>query len=170
MLQNSYIKKQEIFMNNNINSNINKSNVNILWNNITSNDELIIKKLTNLISNPYQLKLNLINNLLNSDVALPIFNYKDVIKFFCILNPLNLEYNMGSNVWNFKILDNRLFIQNSISKKDSSEIFYNKYINLIKKILVKSNINFNYFEFKSKRFNKTKDIIFVMDIIISYHK
>ena len=49
------------------------------------------------------------------------------------------------------------------TKKDACSFFYDKYINKIKNIFIKSNIKFNYFEFKSKRFYKTQDIIFVFD-------
>ncbi len=76
----------------------------------------------------------------------------------------NLLYNMASNTWNHKIEESKLFIQNSISKQDATSGFYTNYINLIKKKLLESNINFNYFEFRLKRFNKTKDIIFVFDL------
>ena len=44
-----------------------------------------------------------------------------------------------------------------------NEYFYLNYINRIKKILSNSNVKYYYFEFKSKRFNKIKDIIWVFD-------
>ena len=57
----------------------------------------------------------------------------------------------------------KILIQNSISKLDMDNNFYSNYINKIKKILSKSKIKYFYFEFKSKRFNKIKDIIWAFD-------
>jgi hypothetical protein len=157
-------KKQEIYMNNHTTPLINNSNSVMIWDLIDNPDIEAIKNINNQISNPYQIKLSFIQNFLNSNQPYPIKSLKDLNKLFKILSPLNIEYNLGSNVWNKKISHSKLFIQNSISKKESSDIFYNKYINKVKNILVLSGVQFNYFEFKSKRFNKTKDIIWVFDL------
>lgn len=156
--------KQRILMNNFIPNKISEQNMNLLWENINSSDESILKTINNIFMNQYTLKLNLINYLLNSLGSLPIRTYTDLIKFFKTLNPLNVQYLMGSNEWNYKIAESKIFFQNSISKKDSSDIFYNFYINLVKKKLIESKIEYNYFEFKLKRFNKTKDIVWVFDL------
>lgn len=158
------IKRQEIYMNNDITSKITNDNINYLWDNILTSDEIVIKQLSNLISNPYQLKLNLIQNILNTNIKIPLNNYKDIIKFFNVINPLNNEYRLGSDIWNSKISNNILFVQNSISKNQSNDILYDNYINLIKKKLLDSQIEFNYFEFKTKRFNKTIDIVWTFDL------
>jgi hypothetical protein len=157
-------KKQEIFFNNSIKPNISKENINYIWDNINTSDVHLLKHLNNIVSNPYQLKLNLIINLLNSNQSIPISNISELEKFFKMLSPLNIEYNLGSTQYNKQIISGKLFLQNSISKKESSDIFYNKYINQVKNVLSLSNIDFEYFEFKSKRFNKTKDIIWVFDL------
>ncbi len=157
-------KKQEIFFNNYVKPNISKENIDYVWDNINTSDINILKHLNNIVSNPYQLKLNLINNLLLSNISVPLKNILDVEKFFKMLSPLNIEYNLGSSEFNKQIIGDKLFLQNSISKKECNDIFYNKYINLVKNILKLSNIDFDYFEFKSKRFNKTKDIIWVFDL------
>jgi len=160
------INTQNIIMNN-----INDTkcdNIDFIWDNINTCDEHIIKKMNKLLSNDYQEKINLIYLLLNSNSKLPLKNHIDIITFFNFLSPLNNEFSFASYNWNYKIIkndnDNILFIQNSINKSDSCSYLYNKYINLIKNILVISNIQFNYFEFKCNRFYKSKDIIFVFDI------
>ncbi len=139
-------------------------NISLLWENINSSDESMLKQLNNIFINVETVKSNLITYILNSNSSIPINNSNDIIKLFNLVSTFNTRYQMASNNWNYKIEDSKLFIQNSISKKDSNTSFYQNYINLIKKKLVESNIDFNYFEFKVKRFNKTKDIIFVFDL------
>ncbi len=157
-------KLQKVLMNNHIDSS--KSNISnqLIWDNIGSSDIEILTRISNKISNPYLIKLNFIVNILNLDIPLPIESSKDIIKLFNSLSPLNIEYNLGSNIFNKKIVQNKMFLQNSISKKEASDIFYLKYINKVKNLLIKSGIEFDYFEFKSKRFNKTKDIIWVFNL------
>lgn len=157
-------KLQKILMNNHIDSSKTNISNQLIWDNIDSSDIEILSKISNKISNPYLIKLNFILNVLNLDIPMPIKEIKDIFKLFNSLSPLNIEYNLGSNVFNKKIAQNKLFLQNSISKKEASDIFYNKYINKVKNLLVKSGIEFDYFEFKSKRFNKTKDIIWVFNL------
>ena len=156
-------KIQKIYMKNNVDY-LNSINTDLIWNNINSSDIDILKHINNQISNPYSIKLNFIQNILNSNQALPIKTKSDLEKFFNALSPFNIEFNFGSSTFNKKIVCSRLLLHNSISKKDSSDIFYNKYINKVKNLLVKSGIEFDYFEFKSKRFNKTKDIIWVFNL------
>lgn len=158
---------QNIYLNNFIELKYN--DIDFIWNNLNTSDDMILKKMNDLIlKNTYMTKLNLIYFLLNCNNQIPFKNYKDIIKLFNFISPLNNEFNLGSFNWNFKIIKNKflnkLFIQNSISKKDSEIFFYLKFINPLKKIFIKSNVKFNYFEFKNKRFNKTKDIIFVFDL------
>ena len=160
------INIQKINLNNYTKSNI--SNINYIWNNINTTDEFIINSLYNHINNIYQKKINIINFLLNSFTPLPINSFKDLIHFFSILSPLNIEYFMSSREWNRKVIDNtehyKIFFQNSISKHDCKKLTYINYIDKIKKTLNNANIKYNYFEFKSKRYNKSKDIIFVFDL------
>lgn len=164
-----FMKKQLLNMNN-IRNCFNKKEIyltNFLDTNIFDNDEIMVNKLYNNINNPYQKKINLINLILNSNINLQLNNSDKVLKFFAWLLPLTIEFNMGFNMWNIKTVKygniDKIFIQNSISKKDMHTYFYKNYINLIKQSLTNSNVNYHYFEFKSKRFNKIKDIIFVID-------
>jgi hypothetical protein len=159
---------QEIIMNNYVDKKCN--NMDFIWDNINSSDSEIINKMSSFLINPYQQKLNLIYSLLYSNNSIPIKNFKDIINFFNFISPLNNEFLMGSYNWNIKIIndknnidDKKLFIQNSINKIDSCNLFYIKYINPIKKILDNSNIKFSYFEFKCNRFYKSKDIVWVFD-------
>ena len=136
---------------------------NLIWKNLIEDDEINLKELNNIISSPKIIKQNLIEYLLNSDSGLPLLDKNDIIQFFKILNPLNLELKMGSIEWNSKYVDNKiLLIQNSISKKDSRDNKFSRFIYLVKNKLIKSNIKFTYFEFDTNRFFKSKDIIFVM--------
>ena len=164
-IPNKLANKQYIYMNNYKKSKI--LNKKFIIDNIFSNDSDIENKIYNLIQNPYQKKLNLINLFLDSDLALPTNNYLDIIVFFNWLNPLTIEYKMGSGSWNIKTVKysnkEKILLQNSIGKVDTNENFYLQYIGKIKKILTNSKIKYYYFEFKSKRFNKIKDIIWVFD-------
>lgn len=182
--------KEEKYHEKNINSNYNESNKKSLFvnkhticannykkshitndkfirDNIFSNDEDIENKIYKLICNPYQKKLNLINLILNSDFDMRLNGYLDVIKFFNWLNPLTIEYKMASGRWNMKSIKygnrEKILLQNSISKSDLDENFHLGYVDKIKKILTNSGIQYYYFEFKSKRFNKIKDIIWVFE-------
>lgn len=161
-----FLNKHKINKNNIKNSKIN--NIEFIKNNMYTNDENIIEMIYNKIDNPYQKKINLINLFLSSKININFVNQDDIIKFFNWISPLNIEYNMGSSVWNIKYISygnkKKILFQNSISKLDLNYYFYNNYINLIKQIFKNSKINFNYFEFKSKRFNKIKDIIWAIDI------
>jgi hypothetical protein len=158
------INVQKIIMNNSVQNKC--DNMEFIWNNINTSDTNIIKKMSSMLTNEYQQKLNLIYSLLYSNNSLPLKNHTDIINFFYFISPLNNEFLMASYKWNVKIVkddngNNKLFIQNSINKIDSCNVFYNKYIDPIKNILIKSSIKFDYFEFKCNRFYKSKDIVWV---------
>jgi hypothetical protein len=156
---------QQLIMNNNIENKCN--NMDFIWNNINTSDAYIIKKMSSMLTNEYQEKLNLIHSLLYSNNSLPLKNFTDIINFFYFISPLNNEFLLASYKWNIKILkdennNDKLFIQNSVNKVDSCNLFYNKYINPIKNILTNSGVKFHYFEFKCNRFYKSKDIVWVI--------
>ena len=120
--------------------------INILWENLNSNSNTYsLKELNDMFIDKSVININLINYLLKSDGKILFRDQNNLIKLFEMLEHLNLIYLMASNTWNHKIEDSKLFIQNSISKQDATSSFYNNYINLIKKKLIESNINFNYF-------------------------
>ena len=159
------LNRQKIMMNNYKKSHI--TNENFIINNIFTNDQDVNDQIYNLIENPYQKKINLIYMILNSDLIIPFNNITDVIKFFNWLSPLNIEHNMSSKNWNQKIIKygnkKKILLQNSIAKSDIDKHFNNTYIGVVKKVLTKSKVSYNYFEFKSKRFNKIKDIVWAFD-------
>jgi len=157
--------KQKIIMNNQYE----KSNPvynKLIWDTIHLGDSELIKNINSKILDTYQQKINLINNLLYSLEPLPISksNPNDIIKFFNIISPLNNEYNLGSFTWDYILHDKLLIFQNSILKSDYNKYVLNKYINPIKNILNMSGFKVNLFQFKSKRFNKTIDLIFVIEL------
>jgi len=160
-----YINRQSILMNNYKKSHI--INDDFITNNIFSTDEDICDKIYNLIDNSYQKKINLIQLVLNSNLVIPLKDIYDVIKFFNWISPLSIEYNLSSKDWNQKKIQYgnkvKILLQNSISKYDIDNHFKLTFINKIKKILSDSKIHYCYFEFKSKRFTKIKDIIWVFD-------
>ena len=160
-----FINRQNIIMNNYKKSHI--VNKDFILNNIYSTDTDICDKIYNLIENPYQKKINLIHLILDSDLIIPIKNIYDVVKFFNWLTPLNIEHKMSSREWSQKTIRYgnkvKILLQNSISKSDLDKHFTTNYINKIKKVFNNSNIQYTYFEFKSKRFTKIKDIIWVFD-------
>jgi hypothetical protein len=138
------------------------------WNNINSSDDSLINHMYSLMDNTYQKKINLVNMLIKSNFVLPSKSSSDIIKFFNTISILSPEYSLGEREWVYKFVNNnnlnKLFIHNSVSKKDKSSYFYNNLINPIKNIFVNSSIKYYYYEYKSKRFNKTTDIIFVFDL------
>lgn len=157
---------QQIIMNNNVQNKC--DNMEFIWNNINTSDNQIIKRMSSMLTNECLQKLNLIYSLLYSNNSLPLKSYTDIINFFYFISPLNNEFLMASYKWNVKIVkdddgNDKLFIQNSINKIDSCNFFYNKYINPIKNILIKSGVKFDYFEFKCGRFYKSKDIVWVFE-------
>lgn len=163
----NFVNRQQIIMNNYKESAI--LNKELILNNLYSTDDEIYSQIYNQISNPYQKRLNTIYLLLKSDLPIPLSNMLEIIKFFNWLSPLNIEFNMGSKDWAFKKIrygnKEKFLLQNSISKQDIGRSFYSNYIDLIKKKLSQSKTAYHYFEFKSKRFNKIKDIIWAFDIL-----
>jgi hypothetical protein len=158
----NYNLKQSYIMNN-VYSNSNPSFNKVIWDTIDKADDYMIKSINNKICDVYHAKINLINNLLFSTEPLNINSKEDIIKFFNILSPLNNEYSFGSYSWDFQDHDNKLLIHNSILKSDLNQYIYKKYINPLKNVLTISNINFKYYEFKNNRFNKTIDIILIIN-------
>ena len=160
------LNRQKIIMNNDKETII--SNKELILNNIYSTNDEIYSQIYKQISNPYQKRLNTMYLLLKSDLVIPMSNMIDIIRFFNWLSPLNNEFNMSSKDWTFKKIKygnkQKFLLQNSISKQDLGKTFYSNYIDLVKKKFDLSGINFCYFEFKSKRFNKVKDIIWAFDI------
>ena len=128
-------------------------------------DEDLIKNINKKIISTYNAKLNLINYVLNSNETNIKNKSRDIKNFFIFLNPLNNEYNLSSYEWDFKVVDNLLLIQNSISKSLANDNFYNNYIYKIKNILSNSKLEFKYHEFKTCRFYKTLDIIFSIKLV-----
>ncbi len=157
--------KQKLIMNNYKETKL--LNKDLVLNNIYSCDDDVYQQIYNQIDNPYQKRLNIINLLLKSDLLIPMKNYVDIIRFFNWLSPFNNEYNMGSKDWAIKTIrygnKEKILLQNSISKSDMGKSFYSNYIDPVKLKLSQSNVPYCYFEFKSKRFNKVKDIIWAFD-------
>jgi hypothetical protein len=155
---------QNIKMNNIISYNKN-IDPNYILDKINILDEDLIKNINNKIISTYNAKLNLINYVLNSNETNIKNKSRDIKNFFIFLNPLNNEYNLSSYEWDFKVVDNLLLIQNSISKSLANDNFYNNYIYKIKNILSNSKLEFKYHEFKTCRFYKTLDIIFSIKLV-----
>jgi hypothetical protein len=153
---------QKIKMNNFYNKS--NSNLNlVIWDSIETADENLIHSLNTKLFDTYRAKLNLLYNLLYSNQPLPITDHKSIIKFFNIIAPLNNEFNMGSYAWNFKLDNGKLYVQNSITKFDLNDYLKENYLNPIKSILELSKINHDYYEFKSNRYYKSIDIVFVFE-------
>ena len=153
---------QKIKMNNfydKSNSNVNE----LIWNSIETADETLIHSLNTKLFDTYHAKLNLLYNLLYSTEPLPIKDKRSIIKFFSVIAPLNNEFNMGSFSWNFKSSGTRLYVQNSITKADLNDYLKVHYLNPIKSVLKQSGIKFDYYQFKSNRFYRNVDIVFVFD-------
>lgn len=161
----NFVNKQNIIMKNYTETRI--VNPDLILNNIYSFDDEIYSQIYKQIENPYKKKLNIMNLILESDLKIPMSTHTDIIKFFNWLSPLNNEYNMSSKDWNIKTIEyankKSILLQNSISKKDMGGKFYSNYIDLIKKKLSDSKVEYIYFEFKSKRFNKVKDIVWAFE-------
>lgn len=159
--------KQKIMMNNFKETKL--INHQLILENIYSTDDEIYSQIYKQIDNPFQKRLYTINLLLKSDLMIPMNNLSDIIKFFNWLSPLNNEFNLSSKDWAFKTVKygnkEKILLQNSISKQDIGRTFYSNYIDLVKKKLSQSNVKYVYFEFKSKRFNKVKDIIWAFEKI-----
>jgi len=156
--------KQTCIMNNVYNKSDTRYNK-LIWNNIDTPDEELLKSINSKIFDPYHAKINLINNLLYSNEPLPINDKTDIVKFFSILAPLNNEYNFGSYNWEHITYDKLLIFQNSILKSNYNQYVYTKYINPIRNVLKLSKFKVNFFQFTNKRFKKTVDLIFVIELL-----
>jgi hypothetical protein len=141
---------------------------NLVFTNLHNNGDMdTLTTFHNNIINPYEIKINLLKYVIqNPDFKIGslITNIKD---FFNTLNPLNIEFQMGSYNWSYKSINNNgkelLLVQNSLFKKNvyNTPNVYTDYIDLIKQILSRSNITFSYHEFRTKRFYKRVDTIFL---------
>ena len=160
------LNKQKIIMNNYKETKI--LNKDLILNNIYTTDDETYSQIYRQINDPYQKRLNTIYLLLKSDLIIPLTNMVEIIRFFNWLSPLNNEYNFSSKDWAFKTVKygnkEKFLLQNSISKQDMGKTFYSNYIDLIKKKLSDTNVLYYYFEFKSKRFNKIKDLIWAFNV------
>ena len=160
------INIQNIQMNNY--TSINDNYFDLVWSNITTSDDILLKTLNNLIFDHNKAKENLLLYLLNSKKNIIFKGINDIKKFFNIMSPLNLLYNFGSLTWDSKIIKNNehnlLLFHNSVTKLEYKNINILNYLDLIKKKLSCSNINFDFLKFKSSRFFKTVDLIFIINI------
>lgn len=144
------LQNKQYIMHNNIH---NKSNINNnLLHNLDSMDDIILYT-----KNSYYTKISALKELLHNNITL--HTYKDIIKFFSIIAPLNNEYALSSYNWNIDKNNNILYITNSIAKAYYDNVYKN-YIMPIHNILKMSNIDFVFHEHKSKRFYKNIDIVF----------
>ena len=151
-------------MHNNINSDKDLlNNIDIVINSINNGNCDLIDNINKKIMTINDQRLFLIQKILNSNYKIN-YNLNDIKKFFCMLSPLNIEYNLGDKCWCFKKHKKYLLVQNCVLKINLSPLFYDIYINKIKNILDISNIKYYYKEFKDRRNYKTKDIIFIIDI------
>ena len=122
-------------------------------------------------TNSHDKKINTMKLILSHPIPIPLNNNyytsNDIIKFFDWLGPLTIQTSFGSRNWNIKKIKycnkQKILLQNSISKNNMGTN-YNNFIDNIKNKLNISNIRYVYFEFKSKRFNKIKDIIWAFDL------
>lgn len=135
----------------------------LIWDNIETADDTMIKYLNNKIVDTYRMKLNLIYNILYSLEGLPIRYKKDVLKLFNIFAPLSNEFSLGSYKWSHKIVDNRLFIHNSVLRIDFDDHFKMFFLNPIKRLLRLSGVDYKFYYFKSTRYYRNIDIVFAFD-------
>ena len=154
---------QELMHNNFQNNDNILDNIDIIKKAIENGDNDLMKNLYSRVSNEHEIRVHLIKKILYSDYIVQ-HSVEEIKKFFCMLSPLNIEYNMGSKNWDFKIHNGFLLIQNSALKTNLSMWFYENYLLKITKILKLSNISYEYKEFNNRRFFKSKDIIYVIKI------
>lgn len=153
---------QKLRMNNFYDRSLSEYN-NLIWDNIETADDAMVNFLNNKIFDTYHKKINILNNLLYSTKGLPIKTKADVIKFFNIIAPLSNEHNMGTYNWTFKSVGKRLYIHNSLLKLDLNTNLKINFLNPIKRVLKISGVNFKYYEFKSMRYYRSVDVVFVVD-------
>jgi hypothetical protein len=121
-------------------------------------DADLIAKYYSKIMNTNDIRLSMVKKILTSDN----FKTDNVVDFFKILTPLNVEYNFGYTDWNFKKHGKYLLIQNTILSNNNCMLLNRLYLDPIKKILDNSNIVYDYYEFKNERAHKQIDIIFMI--------
>jgi hypothetical protein len=153
---------QHIKLNNQYNKSLSIYN-NLIWENMETADDTMINFLHSKIHDSYHKKIHILYNFINSTEKMPIESYKDVIKFYNIISPLNNEFNFSSFNWNHEIINKKLYIQNSLLKANLNDLVKSSFLNPIKNILKISGLNFKYYEFKSRRYNHNVDIVFVFD-------
>ena len=153
---------QKLRMNNFYDRSVSKYN-GLIWENIETADDAMVDYLNNKIFDTYRKRLNILNNMLYSTQGLPIKTRADVKKFFNIITPLNNEHNLGTYNWTFKDVEKRLYIHNSLLKVDLNFNFKVYFLNPIKRVLKLSGVNFKYYEFKSMRYYRSVDVVFVVD-------
>ena len=152
------------FMHNNIDDDTQLlNNIDTIIDTLHKGNNELLKHINNKVLTDNEQRLVLINKILNSNYKIN-YNLTDIKKFFILLTPLNIEYNLGGKCWCFKEYDDYLLIQNCALKINLSQLFYDIYINKIINILNISNIKFYYKEFKDRRNYKTKDLIFIVKI------
>ncbi len=129
---------------------------------LKTDNEHLITMLNKKILTPYQKKINLIEHMINKLLLKNTFNIvDDIFNFFNLISPMSNQYKLGSLKFNNKIVDNYLFIHNSVLKKNITDSF-ECFIDLICKHF--ENIEFHFYDLRNTRFNKTLDIIFVFKI------
>lgn len=106
------------------------------------------------------IKLHILQKLITS----PNTKIKNVIQFFKLLTPLNVEYNFGFTDWNFKFVNDCVLIQNSVLRNNHCILLYRLYLEPIKNILTNSNIDYKMYTFKNRRAYKQIDIIFCIKL------
>ena len=151
--------KQNIMMNNNNDLKKFNNNIELIVNVLENGDTDLIKKINILTLSENDSRLNLLFKLIKSNIIIEN-KFIKIKKFFNLISPLNLEFNLGSIKWDYKIKNNSLYIHNFLLEEHSTNIIYDKYINNIKNILLQSNIKFEFNEFDNKQIDKTLDIVF----------
>lgn len=154
-------KKQEL-QKNNFTKNMD-IDINLVKKLMINNDIDILEKLQSKIFCVNDIKINIIKKMLKTN-AFELKTKEDIIEFFKILSPLNIEYNFGFNDWNYKFDNKKLYIHNCILSNNNCLLLNELYLNDIKNILQKSNIKYKYYEIKNRRYYRTVDIIFTIDI------
>lgn len=167
-LYQKFINNQRVMATNNTQYK-NTLDPNFMYNNIASDIETL-NSFYNKIVNPYDVKINLLKYIIQNPTFTIEPTTKHIKDFFNTINPLNIEFSMGSYNWSYKFINNDgkelLLIQNSLLKKKiyDKPYVYDDYIELIKNILDRSGVVFHYKEFRTKRFYKRVDTIFIVSI------
>ena len=121
--------------------------------------ELIIHFYKKIMSDN-DIKLNILQKLITA----PNTKINNVIQFFKLLSPLNVEYNFGFTDWNFKFINDCVLIQNSFLRTNHCVLLYLLYILPLQNILSNSNIDYKFYVFKNRRAYKQIDLIFCVKL------